>query len=64
MADRKMSATELASQMDVNRVTVSGWASSDTIPSFRDVSKTLEELCLHLKCKVTDLIVEMHETDF
>jgi putative transcriptional regulator len=56
MADRKMTATKLASLLDVNRVTVSGWANSDAIPNFSDMNDTLNKLCYHLKCTPEELI--------
>lgn len=56
MADRKKTATELAQQMGVNRVTVSGWANSDDIPAFRNPSNTLNQLCSLLECEPSDLI--------
>jgi DNA-binding Xre family transcriptional regulator len=56
MADRKMSATKLAELMGVNRVTVSGWANSDEVPTFRNFSETLDQLCRHLNCRVEELI--------
>lgn len=56
MADRKMTATRLAGLMGVNRVTISGWANSDDVPAFRNFSETLDQLCSHLKCDVSDLI--------
>lgn len=56
MADRRKTATELAQQMGVNRVTVSGWANSDDIPAFRNPSDTLNQLCSLLDCIPSDLI--------
>lgn len=56
MADRKMTATRLADLMGINRVTVSGWANSDEVPSFRNFSETLDQLCQHLNCSPADLI--------
>lgn len=56
MADRKMTATDLARLMGVNRVTVSGWANSDDVPAFRDFGQTLDQLCTHLNCEIEDLI--------
>lgn len=56
MADRKMTATKLASLMGVNRVTVSGWANSDVIPNFSDTNDTLNRLCYFLKCTPDELI--------
>lgn len=56
MADRKMTATLLAELMNVNRVTVSGWANSDEVPAFRNFNKTLDQLCSLLGCGVEDLI--------
>lgn len=56
MADRKMTATRLARLMEVNRVTVSGWASSDVIPDFRGTNKKLDDLCNFLECTPVDLI--------
>ncbi len=54
MADRKMTATRLANLMNVNRVTVSNWKNSDSMPSM-DGSR-LNELCCHLRCNPSELI--------
>ena len=56
MADRKMTATKLAMLMNVNRVTVSGWANSDDVPAFRNFNETLDQLCRHINCRVEELI--------
>ncbi len=57
MADRKMTAKKLSELMGVHRVTVSGWANSDTIPNFGDSNATLDKLCNLLNCTPGDLIV-------
>ena len=56
MADRKMTVTKLASLLQVNRATVSGWVKSWSIPDFSDVNDTLIKLCYYLKCTPEDLI--------
>lgn len=61
MSDRKMSATNLAQLMGVNRVTVSGWANSDGIPPFRNPSVVLNQLCKLLSCTPSELIVYIED---
>lgn len=58
LTKRKMSVTKLAALLGVNRVTVSGWANSDSIPNFESVGDTLEALCFHLNCRVQDLVYQ------
>ena len=55
MADKKITATALAQELGVNRVTVSGWVASDEIPNFKQVGKTLSQLCKALKCNLAEL---------
>jgi DNA-binding Xre family transcriptional regulator len=56
MAERKMTATQLARLLQVSRATVSEWAKWSAIPNFSDVSDTLHRLCYYLRCTPEDLI--------
>ncbi|MDZ4871956.1 MAG: hypothetical protein CLLPBCKN_001344 [Chroococcidiopsis cubana SAG 39.79] len=56
MADRDMSSKDLAALLKVNRTTLSNWRNSKGIPPFSDPSKTLNDLCIYLKCTPSDLI--------
>jgi DNA-binding Xre family transcriptional regulator len=57
MFEREITATKLAQQMGVNRVTVSNWINSKQIPAFRNPNETLNTICNLLDCTPSDLIV-------
>ncbi|WP_396034821.1 helix-turn-helix domain-containing protein [Candidatus Cyanaurora vandensis] len=54
MARRKMTSTQLAKILEVNRVTVSDWANADDLPP--SIAKWLNLLCFHLECRPEDLM--------
>lgn len=56
MADRKMKATQLAKLMDVSRTTIEDWKRVDEMPAFKNPSATLDALCQHLNCSLSDLL--------
>ena len=55
MAEKKITATALAKQLGVNRVTVSNWSRADEMPRFKDAATTLNQLCHFLDCSLQDL---------
>ena len=57
MADKRMSATDLAKRLNVNRVTVSNWANSDEVPAFKKPNKVLDDICRELACTPGELIL-------
>lgn len=54
MAERRMSPSELAERMGVNRVSVSRLKNSEKMPRLHE--ETLNKLCNILQCQPGDLI--------
>ena len=54
MAERRMTPTELAEKMGLNRVSVSRLKNSHTMPRLNE--ETLDKLCSALECQPGDLL--------
>jgi DNA-binding Xre family transcriptional regulator len=56
--DPSKTVTALADAAGVTRQRASSWVNSDEVPTLRDASAKLNEICKFLDCKVSDLIAD------
>lgn len=59
MADRRVTGKELADRLGYTEATISRLRKSRRMP--RLTEKTLEGVCLHLKCTPADLLILVNE---
>ncbi len=57
LADKKVSAKELAAKLDVHEQTVSGWSTNSKQPSI----ETLYKIALLLNVEATELLTKMKD---